>query len=339
MVESRVLLPVIKSLHERIRDRVIRASSEQSSEELARVAEDGEGDTIFAIDRVSEEELVRFFEFERLGDPVVLIAEGLRGGSLILPKGADERAAAWRVIVDPIDGTRCIMYQKRSGWILTALAPDRGDRTSLADIEIAVQTEIPLAKQHLMDQLWAVRGEGVEAERIDRFTGERTKIHPRPSTAATLAHGCVSICRFFPGARDLLGQIDEEMHRRVFERLPERKALTFDDQYPCTGGQLYGLVMGQDRFVADLRPLTRIALERRGDPRAFCCHPYDICTKLIAEEAGVLVTDPHGRPLDGPLDVDADIAWVGYANEAIRRQIEPVLQEVLREHGLLEIAS
>lgn len=47
-------------------------------------------------------------------------------------------------------------------------------------------------------------------------------------------------------------------------------------------------------------------------------------------------TFPYGRSLDSPLDVSADIAWVGYANGAVRRQVEPVVQDVLREHGRLE---
>jgi len=30
------------------------------------------------------------------------------------------------------------------------------------------------------------------------------------------------------------------------------------------------------------------------------------------------------------------VAWVGYANEALRRAIEPVLQAALRRRGLLK---
>ena len=67
--------------------------------------------------------------------------------------GIDEHDAAWRIIVDPIDGTRGLMYQKRSAWILTGVAPNRGSSTSLRDIVLAVQTEIPLVKQHLADQV------------------------------------------------------------------------------------------------------------------------------------------------------------------------------------------
>jgi hypothetical protein len=61
-----------------------------------------------------------------------------------------------------------------------------------------------------------------------------------------------------------------------------------------------------------------------------------VCTALIAEEAGVLLTDPWGKPLDVPLNVSEDVAWVGYANAAIRASVEPALQAALGRRGLLE---
>ena len=63
------------------------------------------------------------------------------------------------------------MYQKRPAWILTGVARGPGPCT-LADIELAVQTEIPLVKQHLSDELWAVRGQGASAVRVNRLTGD-----------------------------------------------------------------------------------------------------------------------------------------------------------------------
>lgn len=112
--------------------------------------------------------------------------------------------------------------------------------------------------------------------------------------------------------------------------------MTFEDQYPSTGGQLYSLLSGSDRFLADLRPLMRGIATERGEELGHCCHPYDICTMLIAEELGVRITAPTGGTLDAPLDVESDVAWVGYANDAIRRQVEPVLLEVLRKRRLIE---
>ncbi len=85
---------------------------------------------------------------------------------------------------------------------------------------------------------------------------------------------------------------------------PPGRALCFEDQYLSTGGQLYELLAGHDRFIADLRPLFAPVLAARGQAPGLTCHPYDICTLLLAEEAGVIVTAPHGGPLDVPLDVD-----------------------------------
>jgi hypothetical protein len=90
------------------------------------------------------------------------------------------------------------------------------------------------------------------------------------------------------------------------------------------------LIAGHDRFIADLRPLLNEVLARRGERLGLCCHPYDLCTALIAAESGVIVTDVFGNTIRAPLNIESDVAWVGYANEHIRRQIEPLLQAALR---------
>jgi fructose-1,6-bisphosphatase/inositol monophosphatase family enzyme len=329
------LLAPILEWHGQMRDAVVAATERQAIDTLAAVARDDEGDTIYAIDTVSETVVERLAHALGREQSFVLVAEGLPGGKRRVPDTISEDAATWRIIVDPIDGTRGLMYQKRSAWILTAVAPNRGPETSLRDIVLAVQTEIPLVKQHLADQLWAIRGRGVAAERLNRLTGERAALRFRPSTASSIAHGFSTVARFFPGARDTLGALDDAIVRRVLGAQQGGKALCFEDQYASTGGQLYELIAGHDRFVADLRPLTTSLLAERGLPRPLACHPYDVCCALIAEESGVIVTDPSGRPLDAPLDVDADVAWVGYANPKIRAAIEPILQHELRARGWL----
>jgi fructose-1,6-bisphosphatase/inositol monophosphatase family enzyme len=328
-----VLLDPLRSIHDQIRGAVVGAAQRQQTEQLAEVQRDEEGDTLYAIDAISEERLLELFEILSRNHSFVLIAEGLRGGQIVLPQGTAENAADWRIIVDPIDGTRGLMYQKRSAWILTGVAPNRGSNTSLKDIELAVQTEIPLMKQHLADQLWAIRGQGAFAERFDRLTGERQNMRLRPSTSPTIAHGFAMIARFFPGAREELASIDEEVVRAVLGPVQPGKAHCFEDQYISSGGQLYELMSGHDRFVADLRPLLGKVLQGRGLPLGLCCHPYDLCAVLIATELGVIVTDAQGRSLDAPLNVEADVTWVGYANDKIRRQVEPALQRSLRDRG------
>lgn len=335
----RDLLDPIRRVHEQVRDAVVVACEQAELEQLAAVSDDDSpGDTIYAVDRISEDLLVELFEKELATlAPLVLIAEGIEGGQLVLPAGAKEQDAVWRMIVDPIDGTRGLMYQKRSAWVLTGVAPNRGDVTNLQDIELAVQTEIPLVKQHLCDVLWSIRGEGAHAERFDRITRQRKPLPLRPSRATTIRHGFAMIARFFPGARDELAAIDEEIVRGALGPVEPGKTHCFEDQYLSSGGQLYELLMGHDRFVADLRPLIESVLNRRGLALGICCHPYDVCTELIAREAGVVVTDERGDLLRARLSVEPDIAWAGYANDAIRAEIEPLLRKALRERRLSEI--
>ncbi|HET6854731.1 MAG TPA: hypothetical protein VFH46_20700 [Pyrinomonadaceae bacterium] len=334
--DVRELLDPIRRIHERVRDAVVAECEQQGLEQLAAVADDeSPGDTIYAVDRVSEDVVIELFEKElACVAPLVLIAEGIEDGQLVLPVGATEQDAVWRVVVDPIDGTRGLMYQKRSAWILTGVAPNRGAGTNLQDIELAVQTEIPLVKQHLCDVLWAICGEGAHAERFNRLTGERKPLSIRPSRAKTIRHGFAMIARFFPGARDELAAIDEEIVQGALGPVEAGKTHCFEDQYLSSGGQLYELMMGHDRFVADLRPLVESLLNKRGLALGICCHPYDVCTELIAREAGVIVTDERGDALRAPLRVEPDIAWAGYANPAIRAEIEPLLRRALKERGL-----
>lgn len=330
------MLRHVRRLHEQIREAVVAACEQTAVQDLAAIAKEEEGDTIYAVDRVSEELLIEYFEREVADQtPIMLIAEGLETGKIVLPRGTDESAAVWRVIVDPIDGTRGIMYQKRAAWILTGVAPNNGDKTNLQDIELAVQTEIPLVKQHLSDVLWAIRGQGARAERFNRLTGERAELFLKPSTADTIAHGYAQVARFFPGAREELAAIDEEIVRGAIGDIVPGKAGCFEDQYTSTGGQLYELIAGHDRFTADLRPLLEKSLNARGLALGICCHPYDICTELIARELGVIVTDARGASVSARLAVEPDVAWAGYANAAIRKQIEPLLLASLEKRNLL----
>jgi fructose-1,6-bisphosphatase/inositol monophosphatase family enzyme len=331
-----IFLEPLKRLHQRIRAEVVQSCERSTLEDLARVDREEEGDTIYAVDRVSEDLLIDFFEsqLDTFGS-LVLIGEGLPSGKVTLPAATNEADAKWRVIVDPIDGTRGLMYQKRSAWILTGVAPNQGSQTSLRDIVLAIQTEIPIVKQHLSDCVWALNGSGVTAERFNRITNESTPLTVKPSAAKTIAHGYAQISRFFPGARDELAAIDEEIIMGALGPVQPDKAHCFEDQYTSSGGQLYELMSGRDRFNADLRPLMKNVISRRGGVTGICCHPYDVCTELIAREAGVIVTSVDGEQLDAELSVKPDIAWVGYANHDIQAQIQPLLNEALKRRGLL----
>jgi hypothetical protein len=334
-VDADGLLAPLLALHGRIRAAVVDACAGGETAHLSAVSAEESGDTIYGIDRVSEEVLVEGLATLARDAPICVVAEGLPGGVLTLPRDAPESDCRWRILVDPIDGTRGLMYQKRSGWILTGVAPNRGAATRLRDIVLAVQTEIPLLKQHLSDQLWAFRGRGVHACRFNRLTGSEEELAVSPSRAAGIAHGFATVVRFFPGARDVLAAVDDEVALELLGTAVPGKAACFEDQYACTGGQLYELMTGHDRFIADVRPLLEPILASRGAARPLCCHPYDLASSLIAEELGIVLTDAEGRPSDAPFDVTTDVSWVGYANAALRNAVEPALQRSLRRHRLL----
>lgn len=334
------LLARLRAIHESIRDRVIASCEQQAIEQLSAIVAQQAGDTIFALDRISEEVLVA--EFTALGRErsFVLIAEGLgETGMRVFPQGTAPDEAELRVIIDPIDGTRGIVYQKRPAWILTGVAPNRGAQTSLADIELAVQTEIPLLKQHLSDCFWAIAGQGVGGEQFNRVLKTREPLRPRPSQARTIIYGFGNIARFVPGGRAEMAAIDDEVVEHLLGPVQPGQAQCFEDQYICTGGQLAELLTGHDRWLADLRALADERAHAQGRALGLNCHPYDLCTELIAREAGLCVTDAAGKRLTAPLDVETGVSWLGCANQHIYAQIAPVLRNVLRQHGLLDAAT
>ena len=64
MIEAGALLEPLRRLHAEIRDAVVRACEEAALEDLSKVDHEAEADTIYAVDRVSEDRLVSFFEKE-----------------------------------------------------------------------------------------------------------------------------------------------------------------------------------------------------------------------------------------------------------------------------------
>lgn len=296
---------------------------------LESVADVRGGDTIYTIDTHSEEILFAFCEEWGREMPLALVAEGIEGdGWQMFPAHAKDEDAQFILIVDPIDGTRNIMYNKRSAWVLSGIAPNRGrGKTTLADIECAVMTEVPTTRHLYSDQLWAARNQGAYRESINLVSGERKALPLRPSRADNLAHGFASVAKFFPPAKGAIAAFEEELLSRVAPAEGENP-LVFDDEYISTGGQLYEILVGHDRFLADLRP---VFFEALGLPKKLVCHPYDICVEIIAREAGIVVTDENGAALSAPLDIRAPVSWAGYANDALRALVEPHLHELLAQ--------
>jgi len=311
------------ALQDHIRDTLVAARARQAGR-FARVAAVTAADTIYHVDRLGEAAILDWFarHWPRAW-PVEIVMEGLEDGAVTFPADTPVKGTAWKCILDPIDGTRGLMHDKRAAWSLAGLAPQRGARTALGDIMVAAMTELPTSKQGRADQLSVVRGKSVVATRIDLATGRRHRWRPRPSRADHFEHGFASIARFFPEGKALLGAFEEALWRELGLLGQRGGQLVFDDQYLSTGGQLY------DRMLGDLRPPAYAKLGLGG--AALCCHPYDICVELIAREAGCVVEAPGGGPVRAPLDTVSPVAWMGYANPALARTVRPVLRRLMRE--------
>jgi hypothetical protein len=313
-----------------VRDVIVRSRKSAGLNEISRSSS---ADTIYKIDTEVDPILESFCEEWGRETPIVVVAEGLEDHegrevpNRIFPSAAREDDAELRLIFDPIDGTRGIMYDKRPAWALAGVAPNKGAGTRLRDIEIAVMTELPTSKSGFADVLWAVRGQGARGIRVDLRSDDVEPLVIGPSKAATINHGFATVANFFPGTKVLAGDLMEYLVQNLIGPADVTKATVFEDQYISTGGQLYELIVGHDRFNADLRPLFyRIQNQAEG----LCCHPYDCSTSLIAEEAGVILTDGLGHPLDGPLDVTTGISWAAFANPKLHSAIEPILTKYLR---------
>jgi len=323
----------LRALALEMRASVLSGVRGSTAEELSRVTADRGGDTVFRLDEHGEGALLDYCARWGQELPFLLVSEGVEGMGQVFPTGGDPDRLAFTMIVDPIDGTRGLMYGKRSAWALYGVAPPPRDGRvpTLDTIAVALQAELPTARAALADVLWAARGEGVGAVTHDQRAGTVTPFVPRPSRADTLAGGFAAISKFFPGAKAAAAALEERLYLELLGPPPSESPQVFDDEYISSGGQLYELMVGHDRFLADLRPLLH---DPREGASRLTCHPYDLCTELIAREAGVIVTDERGGPLTAPLDTHSPVAWIGYANPALRAAIEPVLRRLLSERSV-----
>jgi fructose-1,6-bisphosphatase/inositol monophosphatase family enzyme len=318
----------IKELHLAVREVVREQQKKFTTADLSQVAAQGSGDVSYKIDVGAEERINKFFaNFER---PVIVISEAT--GRETFPKGINEEDCEAVIIIDPIDGTRPIMYNLDSAFVLTGVAPYKGPETSLKDIEIAVQTELPTTRAFLADQLYAIKGKGAKSDEWNLIDNRvRRQIVPQPSQASTIKHGFAMLIKYFPGGKNILAEVEEELFRNVLGPVQKGKALGFDHQYISSAGVFYRTLVGSYRFCGDIRPWLEPILAKHGSELGLCAHPYDVCTKLIGDEIGVITTDLQGHELDCPLDTQTNVGSLVYANRHIRNEIEgPLLAAMER---------
>lgn len=311
-----------------VRDAVVAGRAGREMGEMAGVMRESVADTIYGIDAISEEAIAEWFDRHWPREwPVELVAEGFDDPEMrVFPKGTRVEETAWKCVVDPIDGTRGLMYDKRAAWVLAGLAPQRGNTTRLPEIFVAAMTEIPTRKQWRADQLSAVRGGGIVVEGVDVRTGGREPVALRVSEARDFRHGFASLVKFFPAGKLAAARIEQALWRELYGG--GEWPVIFDDQYISTGGQFYELLAGHDRMNGDLRPMI---LKAEGLAAKLVCHPYDVCTALLLTEAGIVFEKPDGGVVDPLLDLTSPVAWVAYANEALAELARPVLRRLVED--------
>lgn len=319
---------LLAALGKRVRAEVCGSARPASDSEVVGF---GGGDTIFRIDTRAEATIRQAIaDWPDRFKPLALFGEGFgEAGMTAIGVGAPRLA----LLIDPIDGTRGLMYDKRSAWFIAAAAPYQLDGLSLSKVCASALVELPTSKAGAFDVFLHAQGRGLTAERIDMRDGKARAWRPQPSQAVSLDFGFAQVSNFFPGTKVLAADLMERIAAAASEPAREGESLVFDDQYISTGGQFVELLCGHDRFCCDLRPLfNRIRAGRRDTDRpGIECHPYDAGGLEILRAAGVIVTDGWGQALDAPFDNTTGVHWCGYANETLRGLIEPVIQGWLKE--------
>ena len=319
---------LICRLQETIRDRLI-AARQRQARGFARVAAETAADTIYEIDRISEDVLTDWLaKHWPSAWPVEIVMEGLES-ELTFPLGTPVKDTRWKLIIDPIDGTRGLMHDKRSAWAMAGLAPQRGSRNHLGDIVVCAMTELPISKQWRSDQFSVVKGSGrLVATSYDVRTGKRSKLRVAPSTSSSFHHGFSTVSRFFLPAKQWLSKFEEDLWHGIGELQPGAEPPPiFEDQYISSGGQIAEILLGHDLMVIDVRPEAFRALGLSDS--ALASHPYDLCVELLLREAGGILERPMGGRLRAPMDTTSAVSWVAYANAKLARRVRPVLRRLL----------
>lgn len=333
MASTGDILTFLLDLGAAIQNRVLRAQRESGPKAWSRaVRDDGEGDTVFGLDAMVEETLVARCMEQGAKTPLVLVAEGIEpaSGRFFGPVGSPP---VWRILADPIDGTRGLMFDKRSAWCLLAAAPDHGPNTRLSHVRTSVAAELPTTRQGAVDTLWATRDTPTQGTRRRLHDGLVAELPVQPSQAVDLHHSFATVCDFFSGAKAPTAAFTEALFARIAGEWDPRHACIYQDQYIATGGQLCELALGRDRMVIDVRPPVHRSLGHTG---ALCSRPYDVANLLVAAQAGCVILDLMGNPLDAPFDLTTDIHFQAYANQELADRIAPEVARVLEEQRLLE---
>lgn len=338
--------PLLRDLAREIRGPVRRALAQALAvergdgarlDEVTEVVGVGAGDLTFAIDVVAERAVERWFHRVAATGPVSLLTEDTgwqhrgpkaSGGTEELP-GFDHGGP--RIALDPIDGTRNIMHDLRSAWVVVSFARPGSGEPRFGDLEYGAISEIPDSRGAEVRELEAVAGCGARLRRL-RITAsgeecEESEGALRADGEVRLDRGYFPFFGFHPSCRaDVAALGFDVMGRVAASHSGLDLATMFDDHYISSGGQLALLALGGYRSIVDARETLGKSTGRPSQT----AKPYDMAgAALVAMEAGCVVVTPTGAPLDFPLDVVTSTDFAGFHNRGTADAILPHLAAAL----------
>ena len=231
------------------------------------------GDVTFTVDEIAES-----FMEEFLASRAPRMAFYSEDRGLVAPGDAVDV-----LIVDPIDGTRPAMAGLESACVAVALAPLGDGDPTMGDLSIGCVVEIKSG-----DWFLGVRGGGVSSSRSVSLSS------------------CVDVGRMFWGfgfrgrparrVTEVLGDLIDcsSVGGGTFELGSQAFAMT-----RIVTGQFDAVIEVGSRLVEEV-PGMRAEFERVGGGQVLNNSPYDLAAPwLVLSEAGGVVSDGWGSPLDG----------------------------------------
>jgi myo-inositol-1(or 4)-monophosphatase len=264
---------LVRDLALSLRERVVPELGTFAGRAVAADGAGAGGDITFAVDEVAESALVEF-----LSERAPRVAYYSEDRGLVAPADATDV-----LVVDPIDGTRPAMAGLESACVAVALAPLGDGEPVMGDVSSACVVEIKsgdwflaASGQGIVDSTRPVRLSANEDPRR-MFWGYGFRGRPVRPTAEVLAE-----------------LIDGSSVRGgTFELGSQSFAMT-----RIVTGQLDAVIEVGSRLIDEL-PGMRAEFERVGDGEVLNNSPYDLAAPwLCLREAGGIVTDGWGRPLD-----------------------------------------
>jgi myo-inositol-1(or 4)-monophosphatase len=258
------------------------------------------GDVTFAIDQIAEAALVSFLA-ERA--PRVAFYSEDRG----LVAAAD---AIDVLVVDPIDGTRPALAGLESACVAVALAPLGDGDPTMDDVSEACVVEIKSGELFVA----AAGGGVVESTRPVRLS--------RNEDVSRMFWGYGFRGRPARPTAELLSELIDasSVGGGTFELGSQAFAMT-----RIVTGQLDAVVEVGSRMIDEI-PGMRAQFERVGGGQVLNNSPYDVAAPwLVMREAGGVVSDGWGRPLDRRRLLGAghefQMSSISAANPSLHRQL------------------